>query len=91
MGCTKTNFGVYANGYKSMYKIQKFFLTKGPLFNIFEGPGWRSPPSHPGQSAPVRSKIGIKCFSRFLLVAHRRKPSKLHFQGPIRLRIGNED
>ena len=25
---------------------------KGPLFNIFEGPGWRSPPSHPDQSAP---------------------------------------
>ena len=52
VGCTKTNFGVYTNGYKSMYEIQKFFLMKGPLFNIFEGPGWRSPPSHPGQSAP---------------------------------------
>ena len=29
-------------------------------------------------------KIGIKCFSRFLLVAHGRKPSKPHFNGPIR-------
>ena len=30
-------------------------------------------------------KIGIKCFSRFLLEAHGRKPSKPHFHGPIRL------
>ena len=36
-------------------------------------------------------KIGIKCFSRFLLVAHGRKPSKLHFYEPIRRRISEED
>ena len=32
----------------------------------------------------VASKIGIKCFSRFLLVARGRKPLKPHFHGPIR-------
>ena len=36
-------------------------------------------------------KIGIKCFSRFLLVAHGRKPSNPHFHGPIRRRISEED
>ena len=30
------------------------------------------------------TKIGIKRFSRFLLVGHGRKPSKPHFHGPIR-------
>ena len=33
---------------------------------------------------------GIKCFSRLLLVAHDRKPSKLHFQGRIRRRISEK-
>ena len=36
-------------------------------------------------------KIGLKCFSRYLLVALGRKPSKPHFQGPIRRRISEED
>ena len=36
-------------------------------------------------------KIGIICFSRFLLVAHGRKPSKPHFHGPIKRRISEED
>ena len=38
-----------------------------------------------------QGKIGIKCFSRFLLVAHGRKPSKPPFHGPIRQRISEED
>ena len=38
-----------------------------------------------------REKIGIKCFNRFLLVAHGRKPSKPHLHGPIRRRISEED
>ena len=41
-----------------------------------------------------RDKIGIKCFSRILLVAHGahgRRPSKPHFHGPIRQRISEED
>ena len=37
------------------------------------------------------SKMGIKCFSRFLLVANGRKPSKPHFHEPIRRRISEED
>ena len=39
----------------------------------------------------IKVKIGIKCFSRFLLVAPGRKPSKPHFHGPIRRRISEED
>ena len=37
------------------------------------------------------SKIGIKCFSRFLVVAHGWKPPKPHFHGPIRRPISEED
>ena len=33
-----------------------------------------------------RGKIGLKCFSRLLLVVHGRKPSKPHFHGPIKQR-----
>ena len=39
----------------------------------------------------VSPKIGIKCFSRVLLVAHGRKPLKPYFHGPIRGRISEED
>ena len=35
----------------------------------------------------TNGKIGIKCFSRFLLVAHGWKPSNPYFHGPIRRRI----
>ena len=35
-------------------------------------------------------KIGIKYFSRCLLVAHGRKPQKPHLHGPIRRRISEE-
>ena len=42
-------------------------------------------------SSCLPHKIGIKCFSRFLLVAHGRKPSNPHFHGPIRQRISEED
>ena len=40
---------------------------------------------------PSHTKIGIKCFSWFLLVAHGRKPSKPHFHGRIRWWISEED
>ena len=36
-------------------------------------------------------KIGIKCSSRFLLVAQGRRPAKFHIHGPIRRRISEED
>ena len=39
----------------------------------------------------MEGKIGIKCFSRILLVAHGRKPPKPRFYGPIRRRISEEN
>ena len=37
------------------------------------------------------TKVEIKYFCRFLLVAHGQKPPNPHFQRPITLRINEED
>ena len=42
-------------------------------------------------SGYCKSKIGIKCFGRFLLVVHGRKTSKSHFHVPFRRRKSDED